>query len=213
MGRTRILVLVVMGLWLAGCGTAIRGRLVAVPDGKGVAGARVVATLEEEGFEMMTESRGSGRFALTKLRPGVYDLFIACRGFVDQEYPGVQVEEGKTARVQIEVLRQARVLGQVTGPEGQPMPEIEVLAGSGGASTSTDAEGRFVLEFVDPGPAVLFAVGPDHASGPVEVELAPGDNTVDLSVREIEREVVSHEAGLDMGGYGAGHPIAGDGAQ
>lgn len=117
---------------------------------------------------------GEGRFELTGLRHGKYDLVGeglkgTARGFL----PGV--ETGSDVELKLQSL--ARIEGKVVFG-GNPVKEfrVEMSGKSIRSKTVHDDEGKFTLFRVDPGRHELD-VSSDVGSASVEVEVSPGKPT------------------------------------
>ena len=129
-----------------------------------------------------------GTFEADGLRAGDWELTVVAKGFAASQTRTVGVP---TAEEQVFVLRPAAsVSGLVLDPSGAPVSGAEVtldldLAARMQASVrgeaskaSSDADGRFHLEGLDPGSVVLVASHPQTAaSPPVSVEVFEGEET------------------------------------
>lgn len=117
-------------------------------------------------FEGTTDA--SGRFELTHLPAGVYDLTVRGRGFAPLTVPTLTIPEGNGATDLGSVLLAPGVSlsGVVTDPQGRPLEGAEIRA-----QTASEDTGFFTFSLRDPGPpdAVTGADGAfrleDHAAG------------------------------------------------
>ena len=101
-----------------------------------------------------------GAFQLDGLPIGPVQLIVSAPGYVQFRVPGLVLEEGKPVRdLEIALERGTKISGRVTGPDGKPVSGVVVgqrrpqgmgPAGAGGGG-STDAEGDYQLEAVEPG--------------------------------------------------------------
>lgn len=83
-------------------GTAtIRGRVVD-PQRQGVQ-ARVRVVQTQTGLERETRSDEAGNFAVTNLQPGRFELIVTASGFAERRVPGIQLEVGQAAQVEVEL--------------------------------------------------------------------------------------------------------------
>jgi Fe(3+) dicitrate transport protein len=85
-----------MGVWTTARAEVLGGR-VSDPSGRGVPGARV----ELEPGRRVVFTDNAGEFALPDLGPGEYRLSVSSRDFEPETRPGVRVETGAGARVEV----------------------------------------------------------------------------------------------------------------
>jgi len=103
---------------------------------------------------------------------------------------GLSLEPGKTQSLVVQVSPGATVEGVVVDEDGQPLADVTVRSvsampwmGGGGASTDTDAEGRFQLAGLEPG----------------ELQLrAERDNFLDTNINDLELADGAAERGLKV---------------
>lgn len=136
-------------------GWELRG-VVLDPEGRGVAGARLDATLPT-GSRRSATSEPDGRFLLPGL-DGVVTLKAGHERWRDALLPDVAEDAGE---IEIRFRLGGAVEGLVLGPDGAPLPGAVV--GTGGhhgeaRRTRSDAAGRYRLEGLDPGEIVLTKV-------------------------------------------------------
>lgn len=185
-------------------GAPIQGRVLD-PDGSPLEGARIVASGERSALfaaadddESAAHSGADGFFAFTDRQAGErVDLQVRMPGFATGRLVGV--EAPTPSPVEIELERPSRVSGRVVDEAGRPVANaqvgLRVLVRSGtrrhsgpGGSATSDEEGAFVIEGVDPGEATLttaadgyvahrltsLAVEPGKDLNHVRIVLEPG---------------------------------------
>jgi protocatechuate 3,4-dioxygenase beta subunit/5-hydroxyisourate hydrolase-like protein (transthyretin family) len=143
-----------------------------------------------------------GRYTVSHLPPGTYDVTVQARGFATLTVPGLAIPEGQgmTDLGTVVLSPGATLEGRVVDPAGQPIEGAEVRAVAGGAGgmtlrfmsrdqgapdAFTAADGSFRLEDRSPGESLDLAVshpsyGPGNAPGvtvptqePVRIVLQP----------------------------------------
>lgn len=153
--------------------------LVLGPQGP-LAGARVSAGGEEDQALVTAESDARGRFTLGPLLPGPHPLRIEAPGHAPLFVRGWRVEPGRgTPPLELRLIAGAALSGEVLDPDGRPCAAARVsalVAGPGGLQSlreaDCDAEGRFSLASLPPGPLRVLARAPGCASrAPLTVEL------------------------------------------
>jgi protocatechuate 3,4-dioxygenase beta subunit len=124
-------------------------------------------------------SDAQGNFVFEDVRPGAYQLRAEHTGFVTQRYgartpsdngtPLTLKEGSKLSKLDIALTQQAVILGRVTDPEGDGVPNISVRAArftylngirllrSEGIGGTTDDEGNFRISALSPGRYYLVA--------------------------------------------------------
>jgi len=171
-------------------GGVIEGIVLDAKTREPVAGALVEARrdsasimLAETGARLATAGP-DGRFRVTGLRPGAYELdaIAVNRRSNSATIVGLGVAE-QVADVEILVGTSPVVRGTVVDETGAPMPGARVLAMSRGAGDEAraDAQGAFVLAGLRPGSYVLFANTAEHIGAgrtPVEVRDADIDGVI-----------------------------------
>jgi len=121
-----------------------------------------------------------GLFTLTPLEPGWHTV-RADDGLV--ESAPVRVASGQVLRgLHLIAEHSAQVAGRVTAPDGSPVLRAKVSCGS--VATETDAAGRYRLTGVAPGSRRVSAGDGTHSGMFRDVELAAGENRLDLALRE-----------------------------
>jgi protocatechuate 3,4-dioxygenase beta subunit len=154
-----------------------------------VAGA-VIGAHRDRSAMLLAEAGGhravadtAGRFRLTGLPPGAYEL--EAHGEVRRSRAptviGLGVAE-QLADVELLIGRGARIRGTVVDEAGAAVSAARVLVlGARGGDATTDAAGAFALDGVAPGKLALIARGPGHVAAsvtPVEVKDADVDGVV-----------------------------------
>jgi hypothetical protein len=144
--------------------------LVVDPNGAPVPEATVRASAGPEGpfgqgrSAQQTGSDAEGRFELEF--PGTALALVASRdGWADSEPVTVELGPGAASGEVVLALRAGGTIrGEVFAPDGRPDPGIRVMAGDmpfwfgEGAGVVSDADGRFVLEHVNPGKVTVTAM-------------------------------------------------------
>ena len=147
-----------------------------------------------------TTADGDGRFAVPGLRAGVVVLAVDARGFVALRDVTATVPLPPGEEVTVRLERGATLEGRVVTTEGEPVPETRILAGP--AAGVADAEGRFRVEGLAPGPQLVEARHPHYGRRERQVSVEPGTNPVEFVF----------EAGQEVSGRvvdRAGTPVAG----
>jgi uncharacterized GH25 family protein len=168
-----------------------------------IAGADVVGRRDRGGVMMLAEggvhravSGADGRFRLTGLRPGAYEL-SASRDRKSSRAPslvGVGVAEQVTD-VELLIGTLPVIRGVVVDDRGAPVPSLEVAAlgeGPGGTATA-GADGKFVLAGLRPGHYLITASGHDYV-------LAAG-TPVALATTDLDGVRVVVRRGLPIKGH------------
>lgn len=155
-----------------------------VPGAQIIARRDAAAMMLAEAQQHHVTTGADGRFRITGLRPGAYEL-RATQGPRRSKAPtvvGLGVAE-QISDVEILVGRGAVVRGVCTDETGTPAAGVEVAPFSGETSATSDAKGAFVLEGLIAGRYQLIGNGNDYVTaGPTTVELADKD-VDDVKVR------------------------------
>ena len=148
-------------LWTAGPAVAqttsgtIQGRMVD-PQGAPVAAVAVTVTGQGNGVTRTATTASDGRFVVSNLPPGTFDLVAAAKGFNDVSRSGLVVEVGRIVSVDVDLA-----IGNVR--------ETVVVGGVGGVDTS-----RSVVDAVIP--SDLIAALPLNGRNFLELALlVPGN--------------------------------------
>ena len=127
-------------------------------------------------------------------------LAVDARGFVALRDVTAAVPLPRGEEVTIRLERGATLEGRVVTTEGEPVPETRILAGP--AAGVADAEGRFRVEGLAPGPQLVEARHPHYGRRERQVSVESGTNPVEFVF----------EAGQEVSGRvvdRAGTPVAG----
>lgn len=162
----------------------IRGRVVD-EDGRPIAEAAVTAVAI--GPPSTVRSGDDGAFELTGLRGERHRLTAAAPGYVLPYAPGASAASG-AEDVVLELRRAGTVIGRVEDPDGRPITGFGVQLESeerssgpsyyGPARPFGDAEGRFRLDDVVPGPHVLEVTAAGFSRAVVaDVAVTAGETT------------------------------------
>ena len=163
-------------------GGVIEGVVLDEKTKQPVGGAEVSARRDQPAM-LLAEAGGhfvnagtDGRFRISGLRPGAYELDARGDGKISRAPTviGVGVAE-QLADVQILIGRGVSIRGKVVDDANAPVANANVLTiGDGrGVDAKTDAKGEFAIEGASPGKHVLMARGGDHVTAgmtPVEVK-------------------------------------------
>jgi protocatechuate 3,4-dioxygenase beta subunit len=162
--------------------------------GAGIAGATVHAETDESGRPgrrrydsrpAYAHSEEDGRFVLDGVPPGAVRLSAIATGFRPATSAAIELSPGERREgLRIELERGGSVAGQVTGPDGQPLPEAVVRAAPnlvwGGVEDRTDGDGNYRLDGVPEGVLQVRADHPDFVSTVREVTAGTGELRLDL---------------------------------
>lgn len=178
-------------------------------EGRGVAGADVLCRWRDGAIVRSAEAvvaDENGRFAITGLPTAVDVILTASRdGYVDASVGGLASDTRAEAR--LELVRTASLDGQVVDPRGWPTPGAEVTLERPWARplvTSTDAEGVFRFDDLEPGTVTVEAQRADAISDRRRVDLPRADDRAPL-VLEIEPAAAILGSVVDP----AGQPVVG----
>ena len=155
---------------------AVEGAVVDSVTGAGIGGASVTFISTNRSANPSaryeTKSDAAGYFRITGIEPGSYRPIAEKDGFTNQNQDirsllnsEVRVASGDSLKVRIKLTPLKSIRGRVIGPDGKPAAGIEVVAtpNINADVAVTDAEGRFALEDVRPGPYTLTAKPPASA--------------------------------------------------
>ncbi|HET9450108.1 MAG TPA: carboxypeptidase regulatory-like domain-containing protein, partial [Aggregicoccus sp.] len=121
--------------------------------GERLEGAELMLWQEEDDvFQSDQPSGPDGVVVMRGLPAGTYWMRAGHREHLPSERQQVQVEEGQTARVQVELARGAVLAGDVVDERGEPVAgaQLGVLPRTA-APTTTDAQGHFEVRALRPG--------------------------------------------------------------
>jgi hypothetical protein len=173
-----------------------------VVDDRGfpIAGARV------EAAGRVALSDGGGRFALTGLPAGPYQVRASRTDFAPTEMAGVTA--GDEARLQL--LPGGGIEGQLDDSRGARLPEATVLelGVDGHAQRVLVREGRFEVTGIRAGRVTLSARAPGYVPLHHTLEVPAGDRPRDFTVRDLR--LTLERAGIISGSVrGDDGPLAG----
>jgi hypothetical protein len=168
-----------------------------------VAGAIVIA--QRDAPAMMLGERAlhdvttgsDGRFRITGLRPGAYEIGAraAQRASQSPTIVGIGVAE-QVSDVEILVGNAPVIRGVVVDEAGAPAPNVEVSAFSGpgdGAEAKADAKGAFVIEGLAPGQYMLMARSDRF--------LPAGTTSIELGAKDVDGVKITVRRGLRIKGH------------
>lgn len=174
----------------------LQGVVVEAATADPVAGVRVVARAREGSY--VAVSGADGRYRITGLAGGECALSADHAGFVPWSREGIRLAAGEAEGLDVALTRGAAVAGRVTDEQGAPVAGAaghvvrrggtgvdvfkQFVAGSG--TFETDAEGRFVVRRLEPGPNQTLSVRhedhqPETLAG---LELTPGETLSGIDV-------------------------------
>lgn len=137
-------------------------------------------------------ARKDGRFALSDLEPGTWELVARGKGFAPSDPLAFQFPDAIAEPLEIVLSPGASVAGTVVGPDGRPIAGAAVgraaaegeLPWTGGTSTertTSDGAGRFELSELPAGPFALEAKAKGFApSVELALDLVAGDAVPDV---------------------------------
>jgi large repetitive protein len=139
--------------------TSVSGRVIEKSGGRPITDFQVMALSGDQGF--MRPSPASpihsddGTF-IVQAAPGRTELRVMASGYVRATLGGLTVEEGKPlSGIEVKMDRGGRVVGHVTS-HGEPVSGVNISSGANTGAT-TDANGDYVLDSVEPGDRTLQA--------------------------------------------------------
>lgn len=162
--------------------------------GRAAAGGRAGGSMGEK---VRVEAE-DGRFALSDVPPGTWQVVVEAKGYQTARTGGVAVEEGETkSNVEVKVSAGVSLAGRVLDARsGRPVPDatvtVEPAAGggpggmaflamaSGEGEITTDADGKFEAPSLAPGKYRVTARHPDYAEGSETAEAKSGATPVDV---------------------------------
>lgn len=149
-----------------------------------VAGASIdVSPYGRNGDSGRGMSGEDGRFVITPLAPGAYDVVVRAPGFTELSRRGITVVAGERFESTFDMARPGRIEGFVHDELKQPIANA-LIESRGGETRSNDA-GRFVIADVTPGEHVFVSARRDgeRARAQDSVEVRPGETSqVDLQL-------------------------------
>ena len=148
--------------------------IVRLPTGAAASGADV-RDIGVQGFgdgSRHVKADDEGRFRLEKLSPGTRTIVASSPGYADSEPIGVELRSGApVADLELRLGTGGRIVGEVFGKDGVPLPErsVQILSSPTriDRQVRSDASGRFEFEALTPG-TYLLSVLPTGEELPTE---------------------------------------------
>jgi TonB family protein len=133
----------------AGDGT-IAGSIVD-QNGAAVPGAKVTSTNTENGIQTSSETDSAGKYSVSSLYPGPYNVEVVAKGFQRLLQENVHVESGKTVGLNLK-LTVAPVSHTLTAPGAPSSPTAPAVlaAPDGPIRVSADTASGMILSKIDP---------------------------------------------------------------
>lgn len=128
-----------------------------------------------------------GRFVLDGLKPGTAYVTAKASGYRTRAAQAVEVPEtGQAQPVEITLEPGTFLEGTVRDGRGNPVPEARVMVQGerGGDVAPVDAEGRYEVADLEPGPVQVQATLRGGPSARGALEIRPGRNRLDLTLSE-----------------------------
>ncbi len=146
------------------------------PDQNPAENALVSASSKQKPSEVPVTRRtdAEGHFNLTDLEPSVWRVMASRTGFA----PAFADVPAGTTGLRLRLTAGGRLSGRVTDTSGSPITLFSILVQSEAPQSASfiDANGRYEIGGLAPGPAVVSAVAPDHApSNELRVTIPQGD--------------------------------------
>lgn len=144
---------------LAGGGGTIHGRITS-DDGAPVAGAKVGLSPHNEAGTVAQGTTGTdGRYVLTSLARGSYDVRATATGYQSATAQGFNVLEGSKREVNLQLPRLGRIVGVVEDENGAPVEAFVALMSEAASlrQTRSARDGKFEFDAVVPGTVSLTA--------------------------------------------------------
>jgi len=183
-------------------GVDLAGRVID-PDGLPLAGAKISLESREgvvfsgsSGPELQALSGSTGDFSFSDRRRGEFlDLTVTLPGFAEKKVPRVEVPPESLLEVTLEPAVTLR--GRVSGPDGQPLAGVTVMAAREGGGSSyggrvysspeawnrSDELGRFELADLEPGTVRVSTQAQDWLDTEIgDVELVAGVEPKELEI-------------------------------
>lgn len=188
---------------------SVSGKVVAADNGAGLGGVRLLLMSQKKGKIREVTSNPQGIFILRDVPKGQYEIWpISEDPFVVSSSATlpVTVPDGKNVvGIQVKLARGGAVRGKVLAGNGIAVPQAAITTSSG-PTTTTDAEGVFMVRGIVPGSLKIGIMPP-----------AIGMRSIETSVREgqvTEIGTISFEVGPTSAMSGtvldvSGAPISG----
>lgn len=196
---------------MVSAGGSVTGRVTGGPDATPVSDAQVMATRGMMGQGMrQTRTDGDGNYRIDRLAPGSWNVML-----LDPSNPmmptmaSVVVKDGETTQHDFTKKQGGKQVGGGVVKDGKPLANAPVILMGGGAGirmASTDENGKFTFEGLDPGEYTVLVQGSFMGSGATSRKVTVGsdgkvpDVNLELSSAKIEGDVVDADSGKGVGG-------------
>ena len=182
-------------------GVVCTGRVTAVRGRRYVAGARV--TIVSGGLRRAAVTDEAGAYEIRDVAPGDIRLIVTHPDYATAEVGANVKRTGRADRALelpgVDLQEAGSVEGQVVDARGEPVRGARVAVGLAPAflpigvtppsTTTSDAQGRFVLEGLSPGTIDLEAYAPDVGRGTASgVKIDSGSATRDVTISLVPEE-------------------------
>ncbi len=150
---------------------------------------------------------GDGRFVLDHLAPGLYELGAEAEGFLDPPSRHLELAAGELQVPDLLLEPGAVLRGRVVAVDGRPLAGMPLIARGGRShemEVESAADGGFTLAGLEPGDVDVHFDPPDREDEVQTVEVAPGENRLDLVYGATRRHELRGRV-VDAGG----RPVAG----
>jgi protocatechuate 3,4-dioxygenase beta subunit len=186
-------------------GVVCRGTVTAVRGRRYVAGARV--TIVSGGLRRATVTDDEGAYEIRDVEPGPVRLIVSHPDYATREVAAKVRRTGRADRAlelpAVDLQEAGSVEGRVVDDQGEPVRGARVGVGLAPAflpvgvtppsTTTSDSQGRFVLEGLSPGTIDLEAYAPDVGRGTASgVKIDSGSAT-----REVKISLVPEAGAVD----------------
>lgn len=173
-------------------------------DGKPIVGAVVShAVSGRQRIESTTDDMGRFRLTGPQARRGAYGLVVRAKGFAADSVSVAADSQEALGRVVVRLAKGHSIRGRVVNSAGEPLEKVWIAATDGtvgdpgGATTLTDAEGRFALDSLRERSRFLFQAAGYPMIDRVLLDL-DGDKEVTVVLEagvELRGHVVDDETG------------------
>jgi uncharacterized GH25 family protein len=156
-----------------------------------------------------------GTFTLENVPPGSTQLVVSAPGYTTARIPGLNVEDGKSLdNVDVSLDTGVRLMGRVIGPDGAPLsgvsirentsPGVRTIGPGGGVNATTDPNGEYTIEAIDPGEKTFTFTHSGYLSVDKSITLSGHDARLDaqLSSGMTVNGVVVTDAGAPVADAG-----------
>ncbi len=168
--------------------------IVVDPDGEPVRDAYLLVRPDDETEHIETyrpcatgekadPTDAEGRFTLTPLDAGSYELTVAAEGFQQRHLRKTAVVPGPPDSLRIVLEHGAILTGRITDPQGQPVPGAWVTASGlkyDTASAVAGADGNYRMTGVETGSVLVAANHQGFEETKQPLDIADGETALDL---------------------------------